>query len=192
MSEAESKEERIAAAAVSVFGRYGYQRTSMDLIAKAAGISRPALYLHFSGKDEIFRAVGQRVADGLIAAAETAAAADAGIADRLYGVLAVKLDVGAGTLDARFRGDLIAEASARMPEIQASLKARHVAVIEQTLDSATELDVAASGIPVRDIAVVLFDALTGIAQQDEPADELRRRLHHLVRLTVTSLARRTQ
>jgi hypothetical protein len=64
-------------------------------------------------------------------------------------------------------------------------------VIEKILHSAADLDLTATSIPARDIAFVLLDALTGIAQQDEPADELRRRLRQLVDLTVSGLARRT-
>lgn len=192
MSTADSRLDQIIAAALAVFGRYGYQRTSMDQIAKAAGISRPALYLHFSGKDDIFRASGEYIADKLISAAETAAAADAPAVDRLYRALVVKVDFSSGSLDAQFRSDLIAEASTRLPDLQASMKARHAGVIEKILHSAADLDLTTASIPARDIAVVLLDALTGIAQQDEPADELRRRLRQLVVLTVSGLARRTQ
>jgi TetR/AcrR family transcriptional regulator len=190
MSAVSSRLDQVTIAALAVFGRYGYQRTSMDLIAKAAGISRPALYQHFSGKDEIFRAAGERIADELISAAESAAATDAPTAERLYRALAVKLDFAAGSLDPGFRGDLIAEASARLPDLQASMKARHGAVIEKILGSAADIDLAEAAIPARDVAVVLLDALTGIAQQDEPADELRRRLRQLVNLTVRGLRSR--
>jgi AcrR family transcriptional regulator len=192
MSAANPRAGEIISAALNVFGRYGYQRTSMELIAQAAGISRPALYQHFSGKDDIFRAAGERMADELISAAEIAAAADGSTADRLYRALAVKLDLTAGPVDARFRRDLIAEASARLPDLQASMRARHAAVIEKLLTSAADLDLAATAIRAHDIAVMLLDALTGIAQQEDPPDELRRRLSYLVSLTVGSLARPTQ
>jgi AcrR family transcriptional regulator len=192
MSAADSRVDQVVSAALDVFGRYGYRRTSMELIAKAAGISRPALYQHFSGKDDIFLAAGERIADELVSAAETAAAADGPTADRLYQALAVKLDSTAGLVDPRFRRDLIAEASARLPGLQASMKARHGAVIEQLLYSAADLDVAASAISARDIAVVLLDALTGIAQQDDPPEELQRRLRQLVGLTIGSLGQPAQ
>ena len=190
MSEVTSRLDQVTTAALAVFGRYGYQRTSMDLIAKAAGISRPALYQHFSGKDEVFRAAGERIAGELVSAAETAAAEDAPTADRLYRALAVKLDLAAGSLDPGFRRDLIAEASARLPDLRASMKARHAAVIEKILGSAADIDLAGAAIPARDVAVVLLDALTGITQQDEPADELRRRLRQMVNLTVRGLRSR--
>ncbi len=49
------KTEAILAAAFDVFARYGFRRTSMADIAQAANMSRPALYQHFSGKDDIAR-----------------------------------------------------------------------------------------------------------------------------------------
>jgi TetR/AcrR family transcriptional regulator len=190
MSADSSKMDQITAAALAVFGRYGYQRTSMGLIAEAAGVSRPALYWHFSGKDEVFQAAGERIAGELISAAETAAAAEAPTAERLYRALAVKLDFAAGSPDPGFRGDLIAEASARLPGLQASMRARHAAVIEKILGSAPDVDLAEAAVPARDVAVVLLDALTGITQQDEPPDELRRRLRQMVDITVRGLRSR--
>ena len=42
-------------AAVAVFARYGYRKTSMDEVARAAGVSRQGLYLQFANKEELFR-----------------------------------------------------------------------------------------------------------------------------------------
>ncbi|MDP3195177.1 TetR/AcrR family transcriptional regulator [Tabrizicola sp.] len=51
------KEAAILRAAFECFARYGLRRTSMADIAKVAGMSRPALYLHYEGKDHIFNAL---------------------------------------------------------------------------------------------------------------------------------------
>jgi len=51
------KENHILGAAESVFVRYGFARTTMGDIAKAAGMSRPALYLQFKDKEAIFSRV---------------------------------------------------------------------------------------------------------------------------------------
>src|ERR1700709_1449223 len=45
---------RIAQVSLELFGRVGYVDTSVDAIAKAAGVSRATLYQYFKGKDEIF------------------------------------------------------------------------------------------------------------------------------------------
>jgi AcrR family transcriptional regulator len=51
------KQQAILGAAWMAFSRYGFRKTSMDDIAKGAGMSRPAVYLHFKNKEAIFRAL---------------------------------------------------------------------------------------------------------------------------------------
>ena len=62
----DQKRQLILSAALAVFFKYGYKRVSMNEIAAAAGISRPGLYLHFSSKEEVFRAAILQFADSLI------------------------------------------------------------------------------------------------------------------------------
>jgi len=52
----EAKKAKVVAAAQSVFFRYGFRRVTMADLAQAAGISRPALYLLFCNKEEVFAA----------------------------------------------------------------------------------------------------------------------------------------
>lgn len=51
------KKEKVLDAALTQFVRYGFRRTTMGDIAGAAEISRPAVYLLYPNKEEIFRAV---------------------------------------------------------------------------------------------------------------------------------------
>ncbi|MEP2717861.1 helix-turn-helix domain-containing protein [Pseudophaeobacter sp.] len=53
----DTKTQTILAAAWAGFSAYGFRKTSMDDIARAAGMSRPALYLHFKNKEAIFRSL---------------------------------------------------------------------------------------------------------------------------------------
>ena len=52
-----AKRDKVLSAALDVFLRYGYKRVTMSDIAEAAGISRPALYLVFESKEDIFKGV---------------------------------------------------------------------------------------------------------------------------------------
>ena len=54
---AEEKIAKVLAAAEQVFRRHGYRRVTMGDIAEAARMSRPALYLVYPSKEEIFGAV---------------------------------------------------------------------------------------------------------------------------------------
>ena len=48
--------------AIDCFARYGYQATSIDRIAKAAGLTKGAIYYHFKDKEDLlFEAVTKRV-----------------------------------------------------------------------------------------------------------------------------------
>lgn len=55
------KTEQVIAAAWKVFIRYGYRRVTMADLAQAAQMSRPALYLVFSSKEQIFIEVVSRL-----------------------------------------------------------------------------------------------------------------------------------
>ncbi|QEL26038.1 TetR/AcrR family transcriptional regulator [Bosea sp. F3-2] len=65
VDDASARVDQIADAALRLFARYGYKRSSMDDIAKEAGLAKATLYLHFKGKDDVFRAMldllGRRV-----------------------------------------------------------------------------------------------------------------------------------
>jgi AcrR family transcriptional regulator len=50
-----SRRAAILIAAQPVFLRYGYRKTSMDDVAKAAAVSRQGLYVHFASKEDLFR-----------------------------------------------------------------------------------------------------------------------------------------
>src|SRR4029079_16549919 len=54
----------IRGAAVA-FARRGYAATSMEQIAAASGITKLIVYRHFASKEELYRAVLQRVFDRL-------------------------------------------------------------------------------------------------------------------------------
>jgi AcrR family transcriptional regulator len=71
---ADDKKSRILAAARSVFLSYGFKRVNMNDIAEAAGVSRPALYVLFKNKEEIFIAAYLRWVDETIAQVEAAMA----------------------------------------------------------------------------------------------------------------------
>ena len=53
--------ERVVDAAARVLGEVGYQHASTNRIAAAAGVSPGSVYQYFSGKDEIFAVVVERL-----------------------------------------------------------------------------------------------------------------------------------
>jgi len=62
-SNLKNKRENILAAAVNLFGRRGYNGTTIDEITKAAGITKGAIYWHFKSKSHLLRAVIKQLND---------------------------------------------------------------------------------------------------------------------------------
>lgn len=58
--------DAILDAAGTLLGRFGYHKTTMDDLAREAGVARRTLYLHFRSKDEIFLERIDRVVERLL------------------------------------------------------------------------------------------------------------------------------
>ncbi|GAA2331611.1 TetR/AcrR family transcriptional regulator [Streptomyces kunmingensis] len=56
--------------AMATFTRFGYRKTSMEEVARAARISRPGLYFLFSSKETLFRAAATQALERDIEAVE--------------------------------------------------------------------------------------------------------------------------
>lgn len=71
---ADPRQQAILNAAWNAFAAYGYRKTSMDDIARGAAMSRPALYLHYRNKQDIFRSLAGYYYDQATKAVEAALA----------------------------------------------------------------------------------------------------------------------
>ena len=80
----QDKRGAIIAAAFDVFINYGFRKTSMDDIARSAGMSRPALYQVFRNKTEIFRAASLNILEAAGHEARAAFATGKPFVERLY------------------------------------------------------------------------------------------------------------
>ena len=88
-------QDRILDAAMRVFRRHGFRRSSIEQAAAEAGLTRQALYHHFSSKEALFRAVIERLYQGAlhaeIAATRAAEEKDGSLADIVIAGLAARL-----------------------------------------------------------------------------------------------------
>lgn len=69
-ADADAAREHFLNAAEACFERYGVRKTTMDDIAKMAGVSRPTVYRHFDDRDTLILAVVMRRAHALIGRAQ--------------------------------------------------------------------------------------------------------------------------
>jgi len=88
-------QDRILDAAMRVFRRHGFRRSSIEQAAEAAGLTRQALYHHFQSKEALFRAVIEQLFEGAlaaeIAAADAAEKTGGGLADILVAQVNARL-----------------------------------------------------------------------------------------------------
>lgn len=83
-----AKRRAILEAALPVFGKFGFKKTSVEDIAKAASISKQGLYLHFSSKEEIFLAAMQNYLNTAVARVEQELTKpNSSLFDRLIGAM---------------------------------------------------------------------------------------------------------
>jgi AcrR family transcriptional regulator len=98
-----SARTRILDAAMLVFRRHGFRRSSIEQAAEAAGLTRQALYHHFKSKEELFRAVIERLYENAlateIAAANAAEKAGGSLADILVAQLSWRLRLAITSLE---------------------------------------------------------------------------------------------
>jgi len=109
--------------AIDCFARYGYQATSIDRIAKTAGVTKGALYYHFKDKEALlFAAVTKRVGQfERRVAAHLAAVTDAAAA--LREVARVCLDHATKSNHRRLIVTLMVEAIDTHPRLEADFRA---------------------------------------------------------------------
>ncbi|MCJ7601215.1 MAG: TetR/AcrR family transcriptional regulator [Desulfobulbaceae bacterium] len=73
----------ILQAAVQLFGDKGYERTSIDELARAAGVGKGTIYSYFQTKSEIFLAFCEDELDHVYAEVAEKTRADASLAEQL-------------------------------------------------------------------------------------------------------------
>lgn len=166
MMQADQKVDLILDAALPVFVRFGFRKTSMADIARAAGISRASLYLSFSSKEELFRAGSIRAHTRTLKKV-AAALQDKGSAfDRMEKAIAAFQ----GELIAPFGSsadaeELFAANMALAADITRDARARLVEMLAQSLTTAAEnkeINLKPLQAPPAQLANIIVAAMDGI------------------------------
>jgi AcrR family transcriptional regulator len=188
---AEARRAEILDAALSLFGRYGYRRTSIDDIAREAGIAKGTLYLSFASKDEVFLAVGQSLAERMLAGAETARQQPGTAQDRLTAMAIAWYGTYFDTVCNSPHAAELMDAKHRLgAEVITRAAGRYRKLLRDTVadaDAAGELDLQAAGISADTAADLLIAAGRGLQADATTSAAYRRHLHALVRVLTIGL-----
>ena len=128
---------RVREAALDVFARYGFRRTSMADLATAAGMSRPALYLLHPNKAAVFADLAGAMLEASFAAAVAAWPPGTPVSDGLAAALLAK-DLGLFRLLAAspHGAEILSEGTALTMDLHADIEARFRALLIERLSAA--------------------------------------------------------
>ena len=189
----EAARETILDAAFERFSRYGYRRTSMDDIAREAGIARATVYLYFRNKEEIFRALAGRLHDLHVRAAEQAAAAGGSIEDRLERTLAAKFG---GFVEIAYGSphgaELLDESNRICGDLSLASRRRSVELLARLIEEAAgrgQLAPGRIGLTPATAAELVYDSMRGLELGAESLGRtaFQRRLRQTARLLIAGL-----
>lgn len=190
-AQADPKREAILAAAFSVFRQYGFRRTSMEDIAREAGVSRASLYLHFRNKEEIFRTLAGALQEQALEAAESALKARAPIQDRVREALEAKVVRMLDIVESSPHGaELMDESGRQCGDLAAAAEERLHKLLTAALREAArrgEIDLRSAGLSAPAAAELLRLAAYGLKQRPTDSALFRGRLARLVAVLFSGL-----
>lgn len=129
------KRERVVEAARELFLAHGLRGTSMEAIARHAGVAKPTLYAHFPDKDAVFLAILETLLTEKLVVFERMIATEAPVADRIGQALAAEFAVVVGAIEGSpHREELFGEhrrAAALIEQSDAQVSARIAAELRQ-------------------------------------------------------------
>ncbi|WP_322751670.1 MULTISPECIES: helix-turn-helix domain-containing protein [unclassified Frankia] len=185
--------EQILDAAYACFTRHGVKRTTMDDIAREAGMSRGAVYQHVRNKEDAFRRLAERLFDAALARARVDVDTGTDLTERLTAVLTAKLDLVLRLWrDSPHAAELLGD-NARP---SADLEAAYSAAMRDLLSGTIAADLAAAdisaadgpGVKALELAEILLALTRGLEADLSDPDVTLRRLRHAVALIVAGLS----
>ena len=185
---------RILDAAMLVFRRHGFRRSSIEQAADAAGLTRQALYHHFKSKEALFRAVIERLYESALAAEIAAAHAAEKAGGSLADILVAQLTGRLRQVIASFDGsphieELFSEHLVQARDLYQKYAGLYVAQGRATIERVRRKQrlALAGGMTSRDFARCIEMAISGtksVHPAMQPADAFLKDLEIMVRTLV--------
>ena len=181
-----ARRDRVLAVALEAFGRYGFRKTSMEDVARAAGISRQGLYLQFAGKEALFRAVVSRELDAALEEASRCLdLEDAGLDRRVVLALEAWLGRYVGSMLASDIADMLDSPAVEIKDVVRGAQAAFYARLAAALAAGTaEEDRGRLGVTPTEIAAVLHTVGQGAKYLSRSREEFVTRAAAATRLVL--------
>ncbi|MEC7189115.1 MAG: helix-turn-helix domain-containing protein [Pseudomonadota bacterium] len=188
----QAKRDAVYDAASVVFAQYGFRRTTMNDIAKSAGISRPALYLMFENKEDLFQGLAAHRLDQAIDSALSVLQGNGKIADRFRESLLVFEQIFYEPIADSPHGTELMDISLSLAsEIMTKKLARFHAALTKSLSEAEargQITFARTPMKPRAFVELLFTALNGVKKRALNTAEFRKLVRQLTEIFLLSIA----
>jgi len=185
------KRNRVLDGAMRVFLSYGYQRVTMDDIAKTAEMSRPALYLLFKNKTDIYRAIGERMFELSSHSIERVLAQDGTLGEKLTIVIdQILIEMMCQITDSPHGAELLDLKNSLAADMVEAWHARSAAQFRKAIESEADklgVDLSARGLSAEGLAELLMDGLEGMKHRVPGAEAQRIAARQLVRVIELAL-----
>jgi AcrR family transcriptional regulator len=187
-------QDRILDAAMRVFRRHGFRRSSIEQTAEEAGLTRQALYHHFSSKEALFRGAIERLYEQALAT-EVAAAKAAEKAGRdLADVIVAEIGARLGALFAALEGsphleELFSEHLAQAGDLYQTYSTRFGDEVAATIARACRARKVklVGGVTAKELARCVEMAIHGTKSaypSMQPADAFLKQLAMMLRMLI--------
>ena len=177
----DAKRQLILDSAMAVVLRYGFQRTTMEDVAREAGISRPALYLLFANKTDIYRALAESLMGKALEAARAALEAGGSAEERVFRAVKAGILEPTDLMMATAHGaELLDMKHAMAADALQTWRAQKSAMIAGALE--TSGAAAAKGMSGAALADILLDGMEGLKLRAKTSHERESGARALVRL----------
>ncbi len=196
MESGSAKANAVVLAGLQLFTQYGYRKTSIDDIARAAQVAKRTVYLHFENKAAVFLAILEYLGDQVGQRCTAAERAGGTAVDRLTGLL-----------DAYFgMGFELFSKSGHMPELEETFSKlarsrigdlnteyqERLARFLRSLEKTGEIGGPPQGLTVEQIVHIVIRAAEGFkhdAKVQGDRQALERRLRELALLAIAAMKR---
>ena len=173
-------------AAGKIFLRYGYKKTSMDDLARAAGLSRQALYLHFTSKEDLFRAaILKIIEDDRQAYRASLAREELDLLDRLLAAFQAFHGKSISEVDSKYVGELLEAATSLVGDAPEEHDRKFLGDVAKLLSESDHIRDFAFEVTPRELAETLFATSWGLKHRVATASEYRSRMAVALRIVLT-------
>src|SRR5262249_14174011 len=195
-SATEGKRTAILDAALRLFGRYGYRRTSIDDIANEAEIAKGTVYLSFKSKEEIFRALCESLIARVQDNAERARLLDEPLQARVLAILEAKFGLYFEVVRSSAHAAELMDSKNRLSDdLFEKHERRYQRLLREVIEAAAvrgEIRPESLGLDPGAVTELLLSGAKGIESSVSSAAVFHRRLAELVRVIFAGITGTSQ